>query len=778
MPYKETNQYFTMNKKWIVALLAFGPLLLTAQQKVSIIPQPVSMQVNAGSFTLDANTAINFNASSKELKAAAVFLSEYIKNSCGYTLPVTGVKSKSIQLVLSAIEDIGAEGYQLNVSANTITIKANTKAGIVYGMQTLFQTMPQVRTNAVVQIPCMQVTDYPRFKWRGMHLDVSRHFFSPDMVKEFINLMAAYKMNTFHWHLTDDPGWRIEIKKYPLLTSVGAWRVEDRDKGWGGVPQAQPGEPATYGGFYTQEQIKDIVQFAADRNITIVPEIEMPGHSAAAIAAYAALSCSQHPQLPMVAGNYNNISSNYCAGNDSVFTFLENVLTEVMNLFPSKYIHVGGDEVDKTDWKKCARCQARIKREGLKNEEELQSYFMKRIEKFIVSKQKKMIGWDEILEGGLAPEATVMSWRGERGGIEAAKMNHDVIMTPGYPCYFDHYQAGPEGEPLAFGGFNTVKAVYEYEPVPKELNEAQAKRILGSQGNVWTEYITTPAYLEYMVLPRMPALAEVLWTPAKERNWDSFNERIQVLFKGYDQKGIHYSPGNFTVYIKPVSQNGKLFVSLLSEALNPEIYYTTDGSIPTPQSNKYVQPIAVDASVTIKAVAVVKGKVMGLRPAEQTFVLHKAIGKAVVYTNPVNKNYLADGPNSLTDGVRGTIAVGKYWHGFEGKDLIATIDLGEAQSIKTISIGCYQNYRSWIFLPSAVTFEVSTDGVNFTTLQTVENKLSVNETNATIYNFTTNFAEQKVKFIRVSAKNIGVCPKGHGGEGLPAWLFADEIMVN
>ncbi len=767
-----------MHKISIILFFTFGTMFLFAQQKVNIIPQPVSLQVNEGAFLLDANTAIQYSSSNKELRAAADFFTAYVKSICGYTLPVNVAKKRIILFQLTKSEETGEEGYQLSVTPSTITIKTNTKAGIVYGMQTIFQILPAVRTNAVVQIPCMQVTDYPRFKWRGMHLDVSRHFFSPDFVKEYINLMATYKMNIFHWHLVDDTGWRIEIKKYPKLTSVGAWRVDYTDKVWGARPQAKQGEEPTYGGYYTQDQIREIIQYAAERNVTIVPEIEMPGHIASAIAAYPALSCNQSPQLPLTGGNYTNMSSNYCAGNDSVFHFLENVLNEVIQLFPSRYIHIGGDEVDKTSWKKCARCQARIKSNGLKNEEELQSYFIKRIEQFIISKNKKMIGWDEILEGGLAPSATVMSWRGESGGIEAAKMNHDVVMTPGSPCYFDHYQAGPEGEPPAIGGFNTVKKVYEYEPIPAELTAIQAEYVLGAQGNVWTEFISTAEHLEYMVLPRMPALAEVLWTPAKNKNWEQFNQKLQVLFKGYNQKGLHYSPGNFTVNIKPASQNGKLFVTLSSEALNPAIFYTADGSLPNAQSKAYTQPIAVNESSTIKAITVVNGKVMGLKPAEQSFAMHKAIGSNVVYTNPVNKNYMADGPNSLTDGVRGTYAVGKYWHGFNGKDMIATVDLGEEKSIQSISLGCLQNYKDWIFLPQSVSFEVSADGSNFVFVQTISNPVSVNEANAIIHDFKVNFASQKVRYVRVSAKNLGVCPKGHSGEGQPAWLFADEIIVN
>lgn len=458
--------------------------------------------------------------------------------------------------------------------------------------------------------------------------------------------------------------------------------------------------------------------------------------------------------------------------------FLQDVYSEVINLFPSQYIHIGGDEVDKTPWKKCPKCQARIKAEGLKNEEELQSYFIRRMEKFIISKHRNMIGWDEILEGGLAPEATVMSWRGEAGGIAAAKMNHDVVMTPGNPVYFDHYQGDPASEPLAIGGFNTLKRVYHYEPIPKELDEQQAEFVLGAQANLWTEYITTAEHVKYMVLPRMLALAEVVWSPKDARNWQSFNERLQNHFKAFEQKGLHYSKGNFRVDIQPTSQNGQLFASLSTEAYKGEVYYTKDGKQPDLQSKKYTAPIRLDSSLVLKAITVVNGKTMSAVPAQQSFVMHLAMGRGVSYKNPVSPYYIADGPNSLTDGVRGTTAGGKYWHGFAGRDMIATIDLGEEKNIRSISLGCLQSYRDWIFMPQWVTFETSVDGKNFTNVKTVNNTVSLNGQIASIQDFTASFTGQKARFINVTAKVLEACPPGHPGEGKPAWIFADEIVVN
>jgi hexosaminidase len=766
-----------MSLKFVKFLLLLAcPLTLFAQQ-VSIIPQPVDLKLNEGNFSIDKNTTVQFNTSQAALKPAVDFFLNAVKDISGIALHQNKPAAKKVEFILAAQTAFKPEAYSLTVTPSLIQIKASSYAGIFYGIQSVLQTLPQVRTNAALQVPCMQINDEPRFKWRGMHLDVSRHFFSADVVKQYINLMAMYKMNTFHWHLVDDQGWRIEIKKYPKLTSTGAWRVDQNDKVWGSRPQAKPGEAATYGGYYTQEQVKEIIAYAKTRNVTVVPEIEMPGHVASAIAAYPQLSCTQQPQLPLTGGNYNNISSNYCAGNEDVFSFLQDVLTEVIALFPSTYIHIGGDEVDKGPWKKCERCQVRMKKEGLKNEEELQSYFIKRMEKFIVSKKRKMIGWDEILEGGLAPEATVMSWRGEAGGIEAAKMHHDVVMTPGSPCYFDHYQAGPEGEPLAIGGFNTVKKVYDYEPIPKELTAEQHKYVLGAQGNVWTEYISTAEHLEYMVLPRMLALAETVWSPAVTKNWNDFSRRLQFHFKAFDAKGLHYSPGNFTVDIKPAAKNGKLEVALFSEVPTASILYTTDGSVPTVSSAVYIQPIAVESTQTIRAVTVQNGKIMNLQPVEQRFVMHKAVGAYVQYAFAPSRSYMADGMNSLTDGVRGKSAVNKFWHGFNKNNLVATVDLGTEKNISRISLGCLQHYRDWIFLPTAVKFEISLDGKTFNEVATVQNEVPVNTTALTIKDFTAKFAATNARYVRVTAFTLEACPKGHPGEGKPAWTFADELEV-
>ncbi len=499
--------------------------------KINIIPEPVKMVVYKGSFTIGNNTSIYFDSKNPLLAKHADYFTNVVNSVSGFKLNISKNKAQSqVRLLISSDKLIGEEGYHLTIDVKGITISANTDKGVFYGLQSLLQLMPAYRTNAVLQLPLLKVTDYPRFKWRGMMLDVSRHFFSTEAVKSYIDLMAMYKMNVFHWHLTDSEGWRLEIKKYPKLTSVGAWRKEIPGSVFYKQNQVLPLDTFSYGGYYTQEQAREIVQYAGERNIMVIPEIEMPGHSDAAITAYPELSCTGLPQQVRSSfGGEPNALANYCAGKDNSFEFLENVLKEVMTIFPSKYIHVGGDEVNKTSWKNCKACQQRIKNEKLKDEYELQSYFIKRMGKFLHENKKKLLGWDEILEGGLAPDATVMSWRGEEGGIQAAKMHHPVVMTPVNPLYLNRYQADTLSiqQPVAARySINTLKNVYDYEPIPAVLNVVESSFILGAQGNIWTEFIQSVSALEEMTLPRMLALSEVLWSPKPAKDWIRFNNKL------------------------------------------------------------------------------------------------------------------------------------------------------------------------------------------------------------------------------------------------------------
>lgn len=533
----------THTMKPLLLILLFLGISSSFAQSLNIIPEPVEVKILRGDFTIDKHTSIYYGIGTPVLAKHAGYFQKAVSSISGLHPEIsTTRKHNQIQLLIQAEQHIGDEGYLLNINNRGIVITANTDKGVFYGLQSLLQILPAYRSNAALTLPLVSVTDYPRFTWRGMMLDVSRHFFSTEAVKKYIDLLAMYKMNVFHWHLTDSEGWRLEIKKYPKLTSVGAWRKEIPGSVFYKKNQVLPTDTFTYGGFYTQDQAREIVQYASERNITVIPEIEMPGHSDAAITAYPELSCTGAAQpVRSSFGGEPDALTNYCAGKDASFAFLENVLKEVMTIFPSDYIHVGGDEVNKTSWKSCRACQLRIRNEKLKDEDELQSYFIKRIGTFLKKNNRKLIGWDEILEGGLAPEATVMSWRGETGGIKAAKLHHPVVMAPVQPLYFNRYQADTltVQQPIAARySINTLKDVYDYEPVPAVLTEKETAYILGAQACLWTEFISSPTDIERMVLPRMLALSEVLWSPKALKNWSTFNNKLYFHSKRLGGSGI------------------------------------------------------------------------------------------------------------------------------------------------------------------------------------------------------------------------------------------------
>jgi hexosaminidase len=512
----------------------------------SIIPQPVDIQPQEGFFELTPETAIITDPSSQH---RGEYLADTLAPAMGFRLSVrqqpVGDKPYIILKQNNALKDIGDEGYHLTIQKDNVTIQAKTQHGLFYGIMTLKQLLPpeifsETKVGGVQwKVPCVTITDTPRFQWRGMHLDVCRHFMPREFVKKYINLIALHKMNVFHWHLTEDQGWRIEIKQYPKLTGVGARRAETIVGHARGPRDSWTFDGTPHGGYYTQDDIREIVAYAKERFVTVVPEIEMPGHSQAAIAAY--------PEL----GNYNqklDVCTWWGYGADvfnveeSTITFLQNVLTEVMDLFDSEYIHIGGDEVPKHHWKNSQRAQARMKELGLQPEEELQSWFIQRMDAFLTEHGRRLVGWDEILEGGLAPGAVVMSWRGTAGGIAAAEAGHDVIMAPSTHLYFDHYQSPPEGQPLAIGGFTPLEKVYGFEPIPDELTAEQAKHVLGAQGQVWTEYIKDPNHVETMALPRMCALAEVVWTPADKKDYDNFYERLTEHAERLKMLDVNFFP--------------------------------------------------------------------------------------------------------------------------------------------------------------------------------------------------------------------------------------------
>ena len=529
-----------------IILVLFSLIIHSASgvdKQYSIIPAPASLIYQKGSFLFSGKTKIIVSPLNNETRNASDLLALLIKNPSGYNLTIEDGGKPAYGSVFMTLDNSikNKEGYNLTVASKGVTIRAKTAVGLFYAVQTIRQMLPvEVEKTAIVpglqlSLQACQIADQPRFAYRGMHLDVGRHLFPVASIKRYIDMLALHKMNTFHWHLTEDQGWRIEIKKYPRLTQIGAFRNETVIGLQKKVNNTFDGK--RYGGFYTQDEVREIVKYAGSKFITIIPEIEMPGHAIAALASYPELSCTGGPfEVRKLWGVEDDV---FCAGNDQVFFFLQDVLTEVMDLFPSKYIHIGGDECPKKRWEKCPKCQKRMKDEGLKNEMELQSYFIRRIEKFVRSKGRNIIGWDEILEGGLAPGATVMSWRGEQGGIDAAKSGHDVIMTPGKYTYFCYYQCeNRDDQPLALGGYVPLEIVYGYNPVPKELIVEEQKHILGLQGCLWTEIIPTPEILEYMAYPRTFAIAETGWTPQNQKNFENFVERLKVLDKRYDAIGL------------------------------------------------------------------------------------------------------------------------------------------------------------------------------------------------------------------------------------------------
>ncbi len=514
----------------------------------AIIPIPQKMECREGTFQLQPKTRILADVPAND---TGQYLAERLSIATGYDLKVgrstaaQPAKGTILLTTKNAKPELGAEGYELIVTADSVVVRAGKSAGLFYGVQSLLQLLPpevfaaKPVAGVAWKVPCVQIEDQPRFKWRGFMLDVARHFFTKDEVKQMLDVMALHKINTLHFHLTDDQGWRIQIKKYPRLTEIGAWRDE---AGFGLDPKLSTtyGPDGKYGGFYTQDDIRELVTYARGKHITIVPEIEMPGHASAALAAFPELSCSGGPYNITTKGGV--FAGVYCAGKDETFEFLQNVLAEVRPLFPGQYLHIGGDEVPKDNWKKCPRCQARMKQEGLKTEHELQSYFIRRIEKFVNAQGRNLIGWSEIREGGLAQNAVVMDWIG--GAVEAASAGHDVVMTPTKFCYLDYYQTtNKTTEPKAIGGYVPLSKVYSFEPLPEKLDPQYAAHILGGQGNLWTEYIPNLKQAQFMVFPRLCAMAEVTWSPKAARNWEDFTQRLQTQFQRLDQIGVNYRKG-------------------------------------------------------------------------------------------------------------------------------------------------------------------------------------------------------------------------------------------
>ena len=679
----------------------------TANYQVIPLPQEITT-AQSQPFTLNGSVKIIYPEGNEKMQRNAQFLADYLKKATGKDYAVeAGTEGKGAILLKLGMESENPEAYQLSVNADGVTIAAPTEAGVFYGIQTLRKSIP-VAIGTTPSLPAVEISDYPRFSYRGAHFDVGRHFFTVDEVKTYIDMMALHNMNRLHWHITDDQGWRLEIKKYPKLTEIGSQRS-------GTVIGRNSGEydNTPYGGFYTQEQAKEIVDYAAERYITVVPEIDLPGHMLAALAAYPELGCTGGPYE--VWRQWGVADDVLCAGNDQVLKFLEDVYGELIEIFPSEYIHVGGDECPKVRWEKCPKCQARIKALGLKSdknhskEERLQSFVINHIEKFLNDHGRQIIGWDEILEGGLAPNATVMSWRGESGGIEAAKQKHDVIMTPNTYLYFDYYQAkDTENEPFGIGGYLPMERVYSYEPMPASLTPEEQQYIKGVQANLWTEYIATFSHAQYMVLPRWAALCEVQWSTPDKKNYEDFLSRLPRLIKWYDAEGYNYAKHVFDVKAEftPNPADGTLDITLTTID-NAPIHYTLDGTEPTSTSPVYDGALKIKENADFSAIAI--------RPTGNSRVVSEKIDfskssmKPIVANQPVNKQYEFKGVSTLVDGLKGN---GNYktgrWIAFRGNDMDVTIDLKQPTEISSVAISTCVEKGDWVFDTRGLSVEAQT----------------------------------------------------------------------
>jgi hexosaminidase len=747
---------------YLIISLFFSCSQETIQQKeIGIIPKPLFQELDKGVFIMDEKVLL---VSDPKLSEVSDYFKIYLEEN--YQIEFNA--QKGIKKIIFTINDTipNEEGYELKIEEKNIFIESKNARGAFYAVQSLIQLLPLPSDLNSFKIPCLRIKDQPQFTYRGMHLDVGRHFFSVDFIKKYIDLMAKLKMNTFHWHLTEDQGWRIEIKKYPKLQKIAAYRKETLIGHYNNQPHQFDGKP--YGGFYTQEQIKEVVAYALTRQVTIIPEIEMPGHSQAAIAAYPELGCSG--KQVEVATKWGVFDEVYCP-KESTFKFLEDVIDEVVALFPGKYIHIGGDEAPKTNWKNCEYCQKLIKKEGLEDEHGLQSYFITRMEKYINSKGRQIIGWDEILEGGLAPNATVMSWRGTKGAVQAAKERHDVILTPGSHCYFDHYQSENENEPLAIGGFLPLEKVYHFNPIPKELTDKEATYVLGAQGNVWTEYMQTEKQVEYMAFPRAIALSEVLWSSPEHKNYSDFIHRLEQYQIKLDQLEVNYANHIYSVEGELTYVNDHLTYELNTTSSSYPIYYSTDKSFP---SKLYSDPIKVDSSMHIKAV-VLNSKNTALGAVfQQKINLHKGVGATIAIDKEPHPAYNAGGKGALINGISGNNKRygDKEWLGFSGEDIIVTIEFDRPKNIKTISTRFYNGNGQWIYAPNEIGFSFYLeDG------KTVNDISILEEKNNLLVNYSYELKSIPVKKLDIIIKNYGTIPEGKQGAGHKAWTFIDEIII-
>ncbi|WP_289110056.1 family 20 glycosylhydrolase [Alistipes finegoldii] len=772
--------------KKLLLTLAAGIVLCSCgshDPQIAIVPYPNHLETGRGTYRVTDRPVTCDSRTDERTQRAVVGFAARLATVTGGTNPVTvadEVPASGIRFVTD--ESLPAEGYELNVDGEGIEVRASQFPGFLYALQSLEQLLPaavygtEPAPDAAWEVPCVKIADAPRFAYRGMHLDVARHFFSVDEVKRYIDVMAIHKLNTLHWHLTDDQGWRIEIKRYPELTAVGSIRKATVvRKEWG----TYDGTP--YGGFYTQDEIRDVVKYAADRGVTVIPEIDLPGHMLAALTAYPELGCTGGPYE--VWGRWGVADDVLCPGREKTFEFLEGVLTEVMELFPSEYIHIGGDECPKVRWEKCPRCQAKIRQLGLKDDGEhtaehyLQSYVTDRIGKFLARHGRRIIGWDEILEGRAPSDAVVMSWRGSEGGIAAAKLGHDVIMTPNSHFYFDYYQSlDTDAEPFGIGGYIPMEQVYSYDPAFPELTPEQQKHILGVQANLWTEYVLSDEHLEYMLLPRLAALSEVQWCLPETKDWNRFIGSFR-MDKIYSQLGYEFAKHIFGVTASYAvdPEKGGVVMTLTTQGGAP-IRYTLDGSDPTASSPLYKAPVTIGESCTFKAAALREG--MQTPVYTRKFDFNKATGRRIALNAAPTLKYTYGGASLLVDGYRGgPVYSNGAWIGFLNEPLDVTIDMQGAKPYSAVTVESLVEKGEWVFPPSSVGVYLSDDGREFTEAALMSVPQETAGSPDGVKPFKVLFPETSARYLRVVARTVDPIPAWHGAAGQKAHMFVDEIIV-
>ncbi len=752
----------------------------TLNSDYEIIPKPLDVNCKGdASFLLKDGVAVIYPENNRKMQDNAEFLVDYVERQTGVKLtshagmPVDG----AICLTLDLSDD-NAEAYKLIVNDKRVCISGASEAGVFYGIQTLRKSLP-VAQDINVNLSAVEIYDKPRFAYRGAMLDVARHFYTVDEVKTFIDMLALHNINRFHWHLTDDQGWRIEIKKYPKLMSVASERKETVVGRWySGIYDGKP-----YGGYYTQDELRDVIDYAAKRHITIIPEVDLPGHMQAALTAYPELGCTGGPyEVRTIWGVSQDV---LCVGNDFTLQFVKDVLSEVADIFPSEYIHIGGDECPKVRWEKCPKCQERIKSLGLKSdakhtkEQRLQSYMIQEAAKYLKEKGKRIIGWTEILEGGLVPDATLMSWIGESGGIEAAHQHHDVIMTPNTYLYFDYYQSKKvEDEPLAIGGYLPIEKTYNYEPMPKELTKEEQQYIKGVQANLWTEYIPVFSQVQYMVLPRLGAVAEVQWTDPSKKDYKDFLRRVPHLVAVYDCYGWNYATRVYDVNVdmKADTVNHVLNVQLSTMADDP-IYYTLDGQDPTEKSLKYTKPFTIDQSVVLKTMAVHPDRTSKI--SVDTIRFNKATLKPVVLLQPNESRFSPDGPVVLVDGRNGNHSFDTgAWLAVAGNDLEAVINMQAETILSSASVHVYVRKDAWLFDARGFSVSVSSDNKNYKEVASQEYKQMQESDSDGIIEHELSFDPCKATYVKIKVISEKSMPDWHWDAGKAPFLLVDEIILN